>query len=59
MSDEIREVYNFLDKNTSKYKKELLKRIIKKFKLTRKEAEKVYEDWKKRYMTAKGTSKEQ
>lgn len=54
MSDEICAVYDFLDKNSSKYKKDLLKIIVKKFKLKKNEAEKVYEDWKKRYMTIKG-----
>ena len=53
MSDEICAVYDFLDKNSSKYKKDLLKIIVKKFKLKKNEAEKVYEDWKKNYMNAK------
>jgi len=47
------DVYEFLYKNDNKSKEDTINKIVKKFKLKKNEAEKVYEDWKKNYMKAK------
>lgn len=49
----MQEVYKYLYKNDNKSKEDTIKKIVKKFKLKKNEAEKVYEDWKKNYMNAK------
>ena len=53
MSVRKEDMYDFLDRNIDKTKKDTIKKLAKKFKLKKDEAEKVYEDWKKNYMNAK------
>ena len=53
MSVRKEDMYDFLDRNIDKTKKDTIKKLAKKFKLKKNEAEKVYEDWKKNYMNAK------
>lgn len=47
-------IEKFLEDSSCRTKSEIIKKLIKKFELDKKEAEEVYTTWKKEYMKFKG-----
>lgn len=51
MSVRKEDMYDFLDRNIDKTKKDTIKKLAKKFKLKKDEAEKIYNSWRKSYIS--------
>ena len=51
MSVRKEDMYDFLDRNIDKTKKDTIKKLAKKFTLKKDEAEKIYNSWRKSYIS--------